>query len=803
MLTLQPIAYAEFNLKHHFLQAFLTPPPFFSVDRKYTGIHATQASILPSPPLPSPLLAGQSANGGCLDAGMTAIELGPAVIVESMSTGPYFPPETEQFLPTNADDEPCTSSVAIAKPNSAAYIAHLNGLRAMAFIGVFLFHFRYGCPGGFLGVDVFFVLSGYLMTRSIGNQIASGSFTYASFLVRRFWRLYPALLFTIIASMCMTYGFFSNELALEAAKSALASIFGVSNILFMTEQGYFGTASAFKPLLHTWSLSAEWQFYLIWPLILSLCARLAPNTRALWPLVLLCAASFAHAIMLAKYAPHAAFYMLSPRAFEFGLGALTSLPYVPRVQSSHLGNAMSVTGTALIALSFQFINSSHGAPAVIALPSLFGAIMIILSPSDLLANRIFVSPLLGYIGKISYSAYLVHWPVFVFYQNIYEHTPAPWYIAIIVAFSVLALSAVMFHTIEDEYRIPKTRRHVIVGLGLLVIALGISAHGIASAGWSKRLSGSAVHIFDNHHYLAEYTNLYAPTRQKLPGSKVTAVYGVIPTTTTKRVAAGDDFDAVVVGDSFCAPLAGVFSSVAETRNKTFLMISHHSCASFFDKKSLDTSSMESPNHGREFECKTDLRPQMLELIRVAKSKVVVLSSNWFATSQMWTAKRNSVRDEDQGDGRALETSQLEETIEILNNMGRKVILLGMVPGSHFNVRACMAASGPLSGLKKCPEVSRFKAPLMGTDETRKRMERRAQIRDTIRRVLDKPAMKVAHQEKKVLLIDPYDVMCNDRTGECLTARSGEPYYSDDMHLTANGTMLFKERIEQALRSLAE
>jgi peptidoglycan/LPS O-acetylase OafA/YrhL len=720
--------------------------------------------------------------------------------------------ETKCLVPCTAWDEKAAVAAGLPRPPTAemrpkskslSHIAHLNGLRAMAFIGVFLFHFRYGCQGGFLGVDVFFVLSGYLMTRSIANQITRGTYTYWSFLVRRFWRLYPALLVTIIVSMRLTYGFFSNEHALQAAKSALASVFGISNFLFMSEEGYFGTESAFKPLLHTWSLSAEWQFYLLWPVLMAMGSRWAPKVRALWPLVIMCVVSFVHNVLLAKKLPMAAFFMLPPRAFEFGIGAIASLPYIPRVESRFIGNSMSFIGSSLVLFSFQFINSTHGAPAVIAMPSLVGAVMVILSPSDAFANGMFTSTIFDYIGKISYSAYLVHWPAFVFYQNIYEHAPAPWYIAAAVISGVIFLSAIMFHMIEDEYRVPESRRHSVVGLGLLCIAILMSLQGIRSQGWNTRESPRSIPVHDNGYYLREYTKLYSPKREQLPGSKATVEFGTIPVSTQSSVAAGDDFEAVVVGDSFCAPLAGVFNEIAKQDNKTYVMMSHHSCASFFDKESLDVTLVHGPNFARVKKCKAELRPEMLGLIRATKSKIVVLSSNWLATRQMIRANRESApTSKNEFSSSGLRKSQLEETIDILNNLGRKVIMVGMVPGAHFNVRACLAASGPLAEFKKCPEVTRFKAPFVGTAEAQDKMKRRAVIRNTISAIFQQTNMQKARQERNLVLIDPYEALCDDRTGECLTSRNGEPYYSDDMHLTISGAMLLKERIQQGINYLS-
>jgi peptidoglycan/LPS O-acetylase OafA/YrhL len=681
------------------------------------------------------------------------------------------------------------------------HIAHLNGLRAVAFSGVFLYHFRYGCQGGFLGVDIFFVLSGYLMTRSIASEITCGTFSYTSFLRRRFWRLYPALLVTIIASMCLAYGFFSTEHVLQAAKSALASILGVSNVLFMLEDGYFATESTFKPLLHTWSLSVEWQFYLVWPLLMTVGTRLAPSNRALYPLIFLCAASFTHRFILDSSSSRAAFFMLSPRVFEFGLGALASLPYVPRVESLAIGNAMSVMGTILIAMSFQFINCDHGVSAIVALPALTGAIMIIHSPSNLVANRIFTSSLFDYLGKISYSAYLIHWPAYVFYQNLFQQSARSEHIAIAAFFCVFIVSVVMLNAIENECRVARTRSHIVLVMCLLLTVLAICAHCLASDGWKARThpSAGAVRVYDHGYYVKEYTRMYEPTRKRLPGTNATALYGTLPVSSRKTIQSNDKFDAIAVGDSFCAPFAGLLDRIARSDDKTFLMMSHHSCASFFDKHSIGISKPSTSPRTKL--CQAELRPEMLGLIRAARSKIVILSSNWLATSQIWDNSLDNVSRVQNSSSRFYAKSQLEETIDVLYDMGRKVIVVGMIPGSHFNIRACLAAaSGPLSE-KLCPEVTRFKKPFLKTALNPRRMEQRTMIRDNIRKIFQKPSMTQAQEEGRVYLIDPYEVLCDENTGECLTGRGGEPYYSDDMHLTANATLLFAKHFREAFKSL--
>lgn len=157
----------------------------------------------------------------------------------------------------------------VAADMKTSYVPHLDGIRAIALLGVLAFHFKVqGFSGGFLGVDCFLVLSGYLMTRNLTTAIASDSLFIKSFYITRFWRLFPSSLTTILCSTILAGIMFSPSDTLRVAHSAIPALLCVSNFYFYFTVGYFDTSNALKPLLHMWSLSLEEQFYLIWPAIL-------------------------------------------------------------------------------------------------------------------------------------------------------------------------------------------------------------------------------------------------------------------------------------------------------------------------------------------------------------------------------------------------------------------------------------------------------------------------------------------------------------------------------------------------------
>lgn len=698
------------------------------------------------------------------------------------------------------------SDVVSVKPLS--HISHLNGLRALAFIGVLIFHFRRGCQGGFLGVDVFFVLSGYLMTRSITLQIAHGHFSYVSFLSRRFWRLYPALLCTILATLLASYAFLSPYLVSQIARSAEASAASWSNALFMRDDSYFGTSSALKPLLHTWSLSLEWQFYSFWPILLLLLARSSAYVRPIWPLSLLCIFSFAYGVSIAPEMPQAAFFMLPGRVFEFGFGALLHIS--PPVTDVRIGNVMSLSGTLMIIVSFTQLNSNHGAPAVIALPALFGAMLVIASPSRADANLVYNSALLDYVGKISYSAYLVHWPAFVFYHNIYEHVPAPWFVEAAVFVAIFIMSAAMFHCVEDEFRKGNKHWHKPIGVSLMLFVVVVSWNAKITDGWEMRLpaisrTGKKTHIMqDARDIYRPHEKIFWPSGSK-NFKKSEPDYGMIPSDSGRSIENRDKFDALIVGDSFAGPLAGVFSELARDLKNNYLLLSHAACLPVFDDISLNPNITDYINAGhneRAELCKTTLRPNMLKLIRAANTDVVVLAGNWVGGHHIWEPGFQTTGESSMKSAQS-KRSRFEDSISKLRNWNKKVVVIGSTPCAHFHVRECLAAAGPLSGLKHCPTITRIAKPFLGTESEQRRQKRRVEVRDQLNRLIkSSPVLSTGVRDGWVSYVDPFNTYCKHTTGECVLVRDGKSIYSDTEHLTANGTIFMKGAIRSALKAVA-
>ena len=298
------------------------------------------------------------------------------------------------------------------------YRADIDGLRAIAIVPVVLYHAGFpGLKGGFVGVDVFFVISGFLMASLILSEIDQGAFSLGHFYERRVRRIFPALFATIAASAVAAWLLFMPIEFQYFSRSAMAAALFGSNILFWQESGYFDAAAELKPLLHTWSLAVEEQFYIVFPLLMLVIARFRRQWTG-WILCTLLLVSFGLSIWQVESAPVAAFYLLPSRFWELLLGAVLALGLVPRSNSPIVAQALVLVGIILIGVAVFAYDEDTSFPGLSALVPCLGAALVIHGRAeDTPIGRALSWPPLVFIGLISYSLYLWHWPVIVFQRT--------------------------------------------------------------------------------------------------------------------------------------------------------------------------------------------------------------------------------------------------------------------------------------------------------------------------------------------------------------------------------------------------
>lgn len=286
----------------------------------------------------------------------------------------------------------------------------LNGLRAIAVIAVVLFHFNPSwMPGGFAGVDVFFVISGFLMTGIIFKGLEAHNFSTLKFYVARANRIIPALFVLCLTLLVLGALFLSPEEYKSLGSHAGGSVGFLSNFLYWRESGYFDASSKEKWLLHTWSLSVEWQFYILYPVLLVVMRKILSLQTMKVSIVIGTLIGFIFCAITTPLWPDASYYLLPMRAWELMIGGVAYL--YPLELKEKRKKALELTGVIFIIASYLFISEDVKWPGYLAIFPVLGAVFIILSQrsdSFITCNDVFQK-----IGKWSYSIYLWHWPLVV------------------------------------------------------------------------------------------------------------------------------------------------------------------------------------------------------------------------------------------------------------------------------------------------------------------------------------------------------------------------------------------------------
>lgn len=343
------------------------------------------------------------------------------------------------------------------------YRADIDGLRAVAVLGVLIYHaFPRWLPGGFFGVDVFFVISGFLITSLIAKQIDRGEFTFLGFYKRRALRLFPGLL-TVLA-VVVVFGWFADlpQQFSFLGKSLLSSSAFVANIYFLRQGGYFDSAALAKPLLHLWSLGVEEQFYIFFPVFMILTSRRSSLKKAL--LVLVTLVSFAYCLWLTYQDPPRAFYLPGSRVWELLIGSICAAIFSlgGRFQSARAVGSWA--GLALILGSMWFVDESMLLPGYLALVPTIGAALIVLGAPERAANRLLSLRPVVFVGLISYALYLWHWPLLAINYKIAEAHPSAVSTVLCLILAVV-LAVLTRQLIETPLRFSKRSSQTALGLG--------------------------------------------------------------------------------------------------------------------------------------------------------------------------------------------------------------------------------------------------------------------------------------------------------------------------------------------------
>tara|TARA_B110000977_G_scaffold200543_1_gene291485 strand:+ start:682 stop:2643 length:1962 start_codon:yes stop_codon:yes gene_type:complete len=343
----------------------------------------------------------------------------------------------------------------MTRPSTREYIPHIDGLRTLAVLSVFLFHLDVpGIEGGYLGVDVFFVISGYLITQIIKEASEQRRLSFTNFYARRIRRLFPALFVVMVMSTIVGVFVLSPERLIELAHSGIAAVLSVSNFYFLSQSGYFDAASDTQVFLHTWSLAVEEQFYLVWPVLISIVVALLTKQLQLMMIIFLCLAGTGMSFVATIYDPSMAFYATPFRLAEFSLGAVLCWLSPTTKVSVWIVEGIVLIALSILLLSFVLIGADSVFPGYIFFfPCFATATLIFMGKDSWIARGLLGNALMSYVGRISYSLYLYHWPVIIYYKYLVTPTltPADQLIVFVIAF---VLSIVSHQLVETPFRQP-------------------------------------------------------------------------------------------------------------------------------------------------------------------------------------------------------------------------------------------------------------------------------------------------------------------------------------------------------------
>lgn len=462
------------------------------------------------------------------------------------------------------------------------YRKEIDGLRALAVLPVVLFHAGFLLfSGGFVGVDVFFVISGYLITSIIISEQQAGNFSLLHFYERRARRILPALVVVVLACLPAAWFWLLPSDLKEFSESVVSVFTFSSNFLFWRTSGYFDSDTELKPLLHTWSLAVEEQYYLFFPLVVGVFWRFGQTT-----ILLLLAATAAFSLGLAQWGsihdPTAAFYLLPTRGWELLIGAGTAfvLSHSPRRPVARLVNEFgSLVGLLLIAGPIFLYSKATPFPGVYALAPTAGAALIILcATQETVVGRMLGSPVPLWIGLVSYSTYLWHQPLFAFARLVVEPAPGAALMLLLSAASLL-LGYLSWRYVERPFR----NRHVMSRRAVFSLGGGASLAFV--------LLGAAGIVTTGFAYRYDAPDRYLATLQKrVAGKYVSKRFN--ERLMKPFVAADGRRRILIIGDSFAQDLVNAIAASAVGRDIQ-MSTRHigHECGDLFIEQAIVSSKI--------------------------------------------------------------------------------------------------------------------------------------------------------------------------------------------------------------------
>jgi peptidoglycan/LPS O-acetylase OafA/YrhL len=603
------------------------------------------------------------------------------------------------------------------------YRSDIDGLRALAVLAVVIHHFspQY-LPGGYVGVDVFFVISGFLITGILRSEISTGEFTFAGFYERRIRRIFPALFAVLAVTLVVAHLVMLPTDLAGTLRGAIGALLFTSNFVFWRDMGagYFAAADAsVNPLLHTWSLAVEEQFYLLFPILL-LALRNSSRIRMVVVLTAATLASLLAATALVDTKSVAVFFLSPFRAWELLAGALLAYDAVPNLDRQLIRNLVAAGGLVALLSSCVLYDPDTVFPGFAALVPVLGTAAIIHAGSGgftRIGAILSTSPL-TYIGKISFSLYLWHWPLVVLTRYWLGMEPVAALPLMVAAF---LLAAASYHWIEQPFRTHSslTRQHAFTAAAVATLAMvSVAVFGVAASGYAGRVSSEVASLDRARTPVVPYVQCDR-----------------LPTERACRLGRGS-VTTVLWGDSHLIALAPAFDAVLRESGEAAVLAATSACPPMrsFQRRNLARSCAAQ---------NADLTSFLEKHSEVHRVVLVGAWSRYFA-----------------GEEGAAAGPALIKTVVWLRSRGLEVILFGPVPVYERSVPLTLA----LERMHKHPMI-------LSTGVSQ---------RDGLRSFY---AAAKKSEDLGAQFADPVAWMCRP---VCRVSENGAPLYRDENHLSAEG-----------------
>jgi len=668
------------------------------------------------------------------------------------------------------------------------YRPEIDGLRAIAVLAVVIYHAQFGSTdafylsGGYVGVDIFFVISGFLITSIILRELKTENFRFADFYERRARRILPALFTVISCSIPFAWWLMLPKAMKEYAGSILSSIFFGSNFWFWKQDSYTAEPSLLKPFLHTWSLSVEEQFYLFFPIFLLMVWRFAKQR-----LLVICAVVFAISLCIAHWASHhhidANFYLLPTRMWELSGGVLLAV-----WQSSNntkqwqspllLKEFVQVLGAAALILSFVYFDHETRHPSLITLLPVVGTMLIIMaSQPALLITKLFSGKLIVLIGKWSYSFYLWHFPVFAF-ARIHEVAESALQKTGLVIAS-LVLASLTYYWIEQP-----ARRKNAINTAIFTRSMGVwfalltasmltfyMTDGVPQRlGVVRDLFESAKiidvekHRLDCHQRLSE-SSCYFPGEADRP-------------------------ILINVGDSHAKTLGNDLKNLAAKHGFGYSQLTANNCPLVLDAFSMIGSELNN-------NCHPSAQAKRFARIKNVRNAIIIMSGRYplylsaegFDNQQggkedippIWISdeihKKNDL---------SISTSLIQSTFNSLLDTGAQIVMVYPIPEAGWDIPKLVRKK--LDGYPASQKLDAFES-LMITTTYDVFKQRAALSYQVLNGVADRP---------NLTRVFPSEALCDEITNRCFTHSNDALFYHDDDHLGPAGSALVVDQIEKLI-----